>query len=134
MQKTIFLVVFDSVIDHSDLNNKTPALKKKNPLDLVSSQFQSFESTGEKCRSCILDDVVGSRAAVERLRITPRQGNIQNLVLTGHRQDDVAPLSLSRVARRAAQRALRWSARLLSLLRNVTWTCLQTATKLPSIE
>lgn len=37
----------------------------------------------EKYRPRVLDDVVGNRAAVERLRIIARQGNIPNLILTG---------------------------------------------------
>ena len=37
----------------------------------------------EKFRPKVLNDVVGNRAAVERLRIIASQGNIPNLILTG---------------------------------------------------
>jgi replication factor C subunit 2/4 len=37
----------------------------------------------EQYRPRVLDQVVGNRAAVERLRIIARQGNIPNLILTG---------------------------------------------------
>ena len=37
----------------------------------------------EKYRPRVLNDVVGNRAAVERLRIIASQGNIPNLILTG---------------------------------------------------
>lgn len=37
----------------------------------------------ERYRPRVLDEVVGNRAAVERLRIIAKQGNIVNLILTG---------------------------------------------------
>ena len=37
----------------------------------------------ERYRPKVLNDVVGNRAAVERLRIIAKQGNIVNMILTG---------------------------------------------------
>jgi replication factor C subunit 2/4 len=40
-------------------------------------------SLGRTVPPAVLDHVVGNRAAVDRLRIIARQGNIPNLILTG---------------------------------------------------